>query len=201
MPGLQSNRSKQAHSIDVARTLPEDTSIELLGLLQAPLLVMFGRKRHQAPLRRQCEAALEGLVGVGTATLHGERLAEREPRALERWIQMRRALEERDGIVGVAPLDEQVSKVLVGLGEARGLRDHLPQQHRGLVQTVALYEQRAEQRLEVDVAWIIREPAADAPFGGRKFAGFDERDRFVEMGFGSVQRTHGTWTFDHQGEK
>ena len=188
MPGLQSNRGKQAHRIDVARTLPEDTSIELLGLLQTPFLVMFGRKRHQAPLRRQREAALEGLIGVCTATLHGERLAEREPRALERWIQMRRTLEKRDGIVGVALLDEQVSKVLVGLGEARGLRDHLPEQHRGLVQTVPLYEQRAEQRLEVDVAWIIREPAADALFGGGEVTGLDECDRFVEMSFGGVQR-------------
>ena len=177
--------------------MPEDASIQLLGLLETPFLVMLGRKRHQAPLRRQREAALEGLIGVGTATLHGERLAEREPRALERWIQMRRTLEKRDGIAGVALLDEQVSKVLVRLGEARGLRDHLPKQHRGLVQPVPLYEQRAEQRLEVDVAWIIREPAADAPFGGRKVAGFDERDRFVEMSLGSVQRTHGTRTFDH----
>ena len=37
-PGLQSDRSEQAHRIDVARTLPEDTSIQLLGLLETPFL-------------------------------------------------------------------------------------------------------------------------------------------------------------------
>ena len=62
-----------------------------------PSLLVLGGERHHAPLGRQLEAPLEGGVRLLAAAEQGERLAEREPGALERGIEPRRAARGRAG--------------------------------------------------------------------------------------------------------
>jgi hypothetical protein len=53
---------------------------------------------------------------------------------------------------------------------------------------VQLDEQRAQQRLQVDVARVIGEPSTDARLGADEIARVDQRDRSVEVGFRGQQR-------------
>ena len=55
---------EQPERIDVARVVAQHAPIQLLGLLETAIPVMLGRERHQPPLGRAVEAALERDVGV-----------------------------------------------------------------------------------------------------------------------------------------
>ena len=55
---------------------------------------MLRRERHESPFGRALEAFFERDVRFLAAAEKRERLAEREPGALERGIEARRALEE-----------------------------------------------------------------------------------------------------------
>ena len=101
---------------------------------------------------------------------------------------MRRSLEEGQCLTGPALLDEKVTQILVRSGERRRLLDHMAEQRLGLGGAVQLDEQRAQQRLQVDVARVIGEPSADARLGADEITRVDQRDRSVDVGFRGQQR-------------
>ncbi len=168
--------------------LAQHTPVQLLGLVGAAFLLVLGRERHHPPLGRQRVAAPEGLIGFGAPPQDRQRLAEHEPRVLELRIEMRRSLEEGQCLAGPALLDEEVTQILVRSGERRRPLDHLAEQRLGLGGAFQLDEQRAQQRLQVDVARVIGEPSADARLGAGEIIGVDRRDRCVDVGFRGHQR-------------
>ena len=188
-----SDQRQEPHRIDVARIVTQDAAIQVLGLLEPSLLLVFCGQRHHAALRRQLEAALEGLVGFGAATEHRESLAEREPCLFELRVEMRGALQVRQCFRRAILLHEQIPQVLVRLGERRGVRDRLLQGPLRLSRAVELDQQRTKQRKHVDVTRIGFECAPAARFGCGEVTGVDQPDRLVEKGFRCDQGTHGVW--------
>ncbi len=77
------DQRQQPQSIDVARILSKDAPVAVLGILEPPFLLMLRGQRHHAPLRRECETALECLVCRRATAQRGESPAEGEPGVLE----------------------------------------------------------------------------------------------------------------------
>ena len=130
---LDRDQREQPHRVDIARVVAQHAAIEPLGLVDATLAMMLGGVRHHAPLGRALEASLEGGIRLLAAAEQGERLAEREPGALERGIEARRLLEEGQGVGRRDPPAPAGIRDPRGLREGRRRGDDLAQQRFGFL--------------------------------------------------------------------
>ena len=145
------DHGQHAQGIDIPGVVVQHLSVQLLRVLDAAFLMMFGGQGQLFAFRREFKRGLEGRVGFLAPASGRQSLAQVEVGRVQFGVQPRRFLQHLDGFLVTLLFQQRIAQVFMGLGEGRRQGDSLLQHLFRLVQSPPLDQHGAQQARHVDI--------------------------------------------------